>query len=58
MKEAAIKGADRFLIVLVIGILLAVVITVVVASQRPGRGAYQPDDTPEGVVFNYLLALQ
>ncbi len=52
------KGTDKFLSVLVIGILLVTVVAVVVVAQRPGQDGYQPDDTPEGVVFNYLLALQ
>ena len=52
------KGTDKYLIVLVIGILLVTVVAVVVVAQRPGLERYQPDNTPEGVVFNYLLALQ
>lgn len=52
------KGTDRFLIILVIGIVTVIVVTVVVATQRPGQNEYQPEDTPENVVFNYLLALQ
>lgn len=46
MKEAAIKGADRFLIVLVIGILLAVVLT---SPSGPGIDSVRVYlDSPSG----------
>jgi hypothetical protein len=52
------KGTDRFLITLVAGMLLLVGLTFGLALLRPNRPAYQADDTPEGVVNNYLLAIQ
>lgn len=52
------KPTDRFLIVLVVGVVLLVLAAVFVATQRPGQVGYQSEDTAEGVVFNYLLALQ
>ena len=51
------KGVDRFLLAIVIGLVLLVVVTFVVVLARP-EPDYQAEDTPEGVVFNYLLALQ
>ncbi|MBK8899672.1 MAG: hypothetical protein IPM53_00690 [Anaerolineaceae bacterium] len=37
--------------------LLLVIISFVVVLRRP-QPTYRPDDTPEGVVHNYLLALR
>jgi hypothetical protein len=51
------KKTDRFLVGLVAGIVVLVVVTLVVALRQPAP-TYQPDDTPEGVAHNYLLALQ
>ncbi len=48
---------DKFLIGIVIGIVLLVVVTLAVAFNQP-EAAYQPDDTPGGVVHNYVLAIQ
>jgi hypothetical protein len=52
------KGADKFLIGIVAGIVLLVGAVLVVVLLRPSQPSYQPDDTPEGVAHNYLLALQ
>jgi hypothetical protein len=51
------KSTDKFLIGLVSGIVLLVVVAFAVALLRP-RPTYQPEDTPDGVVHNYLFALQ
>ena len=51
------KKTDKLLIVIVAGILLLVVIAFVVALNKP-KPTYQAEDTPEGVAFNYLFALQ
>jgi len=51
------KGNDRFLIGIVVGVLLLVVVSFVVVLRRPSP-SYRPDDTPEGAVHNYLLALR
>jgi len=51
------KKTDKILIGIVAGILLLVVIAFGVALSKP-KPAYQADDTPEGVAFNYLFALQ
>ena len=53
-----LKGADKFLIVIVVGLLALVVVAVGLAVTRSAQVAYQPDDAPDGVTFNYLLALQ
>jgi hypothetical protein len=51
------KGTDRFLIIIVVGIILLVIVAFVVTLARP-EATYQAEDTPEGVAHNYLLALQ
>ena len=51
------KGNDRFLIGVVAGVVLLVMVAFVVVLRRP-LPSYRPDDTPEGVVHNYLLALR
>ncbi|MBN1484763.1 MAG: DUF4878 domain-containing protein [Chloroflexia bacterium] len=50
------KGTDRFLIGIVVGILLLVAVALAVALLRP-EPSYQAEDTPEGVAHNYLFAL-
>lgn len=52
------KGIDRFLIALVAGVVVLVGIVLAIALLGPNQPSYQPDDTPEGVAHNYLLALQ
>lgn len=52
------QGTDKFLIVIVAGIVLLVGIVLGLALLRPDQPSYLPDDTPEGVAHNYLLALQ
>ena len=51
------KKPDTFLIGIVAGVVLLVVVTFAVALLRP-KASYQAEDTPEGVAFNYLFALQ
>ena len=51
------KSTDKFLIGIVVGIVLLVVVAFGIAFTRP-EPTYQPEDKPEGVVNNYLLALQ
>jgi hypothetical protein len=51
------KKTDKLLIGIVSGILLLVVVAFVVALSKP-EPAYQAEDTPDGVAFNYLFALQ
>jgi hypothetical protein len=51
------KNTDKFLIGIVIGVILLVVVAFGIAFTRP-EPTYQPEDTPEGVVNNYLLALR
>jgi hypothetical protein len=52
------KGTDRFLIAIVAGIVLLVIAVLALALLRPNQPTYQPDDTPEGAAYNYLLALE
>ena len=50
---------DKFLIGIVVGIVLLVIVAlVVVMSRSPGSEEYIADNTPEGVVHNYFLAMQ
>jgi len=51
------KKTDKILIGIVGGIILLVVVAFVVALAKP-KPAYQAEDKPEGVAFNYLFALQ
>lgn len=51
------KNTDKFLIAIVAGIVLLVGAAFAVAALRP-KPAYQAEDTPEGVVNNYLLAIK
>jgi len=51
------KGLDKFLIGIIIGAVVLVAVVAAVLLTRPAVD-YLPDDTPEGIVHNYLLALQ
>ena len=51
------KQTDKVLIGIVGGVILLVVAAFAVAVNKP-KPAYQVEDTPEGVAFNYLFALQ
>ena len=52
------KGTDKFLIGIVVGVILLVGVVLTIALLRPDQSSYLSDDTPEGVAHNYLLALQ
>ncbi len=52
------KGTDKFLIGIVAGVVILVGAVLAIALLRPNEMSYQPDDAPEGVANNYLLALQ
>ena len=49
---------DRFLVGILVGIAVLVVLALAVFFLRRGSLAYGPDDTPDGVVRNYIVALQ
>jgi hypothetical protein len=51
------KTNDRFLFGIVVFIILLLGTTFLIAYTRP-EPAYLPEDTPQGVAHNYLLALQ
>jgi hypothetical protein len=51
------KKTDKLLIGIVAGIVLLVVVAFAIALSKP-KPEYQAEDTPEGVAFNYLFALQ
>lgn len=50
------KSTDKFLIGIVTGILLLVAVALAIALTRP-EATYLPEDSPENVTHNYLLAL-
>lgn len=52
------KGTDKFLIGIVAAVVVLVGAVLALALLRPSQPSYRPDDTPEGVAHNYLLALQ
>ena len=47
---------DRFFIYLIIGIVIIVIFSFVFVLSNQNQATYVSDDTPEGVVNNYLLA--
>ena len=49
---------DRFLIGILVFIGLLVAAALVLYFVQPQTASYQPDDTPEGVVYNFALAVQ
>ncbi|GAB4533203.1 MAG: DUF4878 domain-containing protein [Anaerolineales bacterium] len=49
---------DRFLTAILVGIALLVIASLTVFFARRGTQTYQPEDSPEGVIHNYLLALE
>lgn len=51
------RGNDRFLAGIVVGAVVLVVAAVALTLLRP-EPSYLPDDTPEAVAHNYLLALR
>jgi len=51
------RGQDKLLLGIVIGILALVLAVFGITLLRP-EAAYQSDEVPDGVVHNYLLALQ
>ncbi len=51
------KNIDKFLVALVVGIVILIGVALTVVLLRP-KPAYQAEDTPAGVAYNYLLALK
>ena len=52
-----LKETDRFLLGIVVGVILLVTVAFVLAVWQP-KPTYLPDDTPQGVAYDYLFALQ
>jgi hypothetical protein len=48
---------DRFLISILAGIVLLIVVALGLFFTRKDTQTYRPDDTPEGVTYNYALAV-
>jgi hypothetical protein len=55
-----VKSSSRWLLIFgaAIGLLVIVAIVLVFTTARPGGEPLLPEDTPEGTVQRYLLALQ
>ena len=51
------KGTDKFLAAIVLGVLLLVIVSVVLVITRPPP-SYKEENSAENVAYNYLLALQ
>jgi len=52
------KGTDKFLIAIVAGVVILVAVVFILTLTRANAPQYQAEDTPQGVVHNYLVALQ
>jgi hypothetical protein len=48
---------DRFLLFILAGIVLLVALALVLFFSRQGALAYGPEDTPQGIVQNYMVAI-
>ena len=51
------KQIDRFLLAIIAGVVALVVIALTIALTRTPQG-YLPDTTPDGVAYNYVLAIK
>ena len=49
---------DRFLIAVVSVILVLIIASLTIFFLRNDKQTYRPEDTPQGIVYNYLLALE
>jgi hypothetical protein len=56
-RQSIMKDTDKFLIGIVVGVLLLVGVALALVWLHP-KPTYRAEDTPEGVAYNYLLALQ
>jgi len=56
-QEGVLK-LDRFLIGILIGIGVLVIVALSLFFMRRGEAHYTAEDTPEGIIQNYILALQ
>jgi hypothetical protein len=54
--EVGMKRSDKYLAAIAIGVVLLVGISLVIVATRP-KPSYQPENSPEAVVHNYLLAV-
>jgi hypothetical protein len=48
---------DRFLLGILAGIVILVVLSLVIFFARQGSVGYGPEDTPQGVIQNYIIAI-
>jgi hypothetical protein len=51
------KSTDKFLVIIVLAVTALIVVAFAVALAQP-EPSYQPEESAEAVVHNYLLALQ
>ena len=52
------RGTDKRLIVIVAGTVILVAVLFILTRLHSKAPEYQADDTPQGVVYNYVLAMQ
>lgn len=57
LEEKIMKQTDKFLLIIVGGILLLVAAVFILVLRRPAP-EYQPENSPENIAHNYLLALR
>src|SRR5215813_10509760 len=57
LTSEALMKQDRFLMGILVGIGVLVVLALVVFFTRKDTQTYISDDTPEGVVHNYVVAV-
>jgi hypothetical protein len=52
------RGTDKFLVAIVAGVVLLAGAVLALTLLRPRQPSFQPEDTPEGIAYNYLVALE
>jgi hypothetical protein len=52
-----VRGVDKYLIGIIVGIVLLVAVTMIIVLTRP-KAEYLTDESPEAIVHNYLLAIK
>ena len=57
-KNGRTGSFDWFLIAIIVGVVALVGLTLLLVFRDSAPPAFRPDDTPEGVAYNYYLAIQ
>jgi len=56
-EKHLVRGVDKYLLGIIVGIVLLVAATVIIVFTRP-KAEYLTDESPEAIVHNYLLAIK